>query len=132
MGGHDSNYSHHFRWYGRIATSSFFKAQRSVIEHMQEDISKNNSGAADWRTKVLLAQQEINVCEINMPQVNEESLRQERLCIQPRRADVAYSTTSQQRRRADVAYSTSFQQRRRADVAYSTMSQQRMRADVAY
>jgi len=39
---------------------------------MREDISKKNSEAADWRTKVLLAQRETNVCEVNVPQINRE------------------------------------------------------------
>jgi hypothetical protein len=47
-----------------------FESHCSVMEQMQDDISKNNSEAADWRTKALLAQQEIKVCEINMPQIN--------------------------------------------------------------
>merc|ERR1740123_127584 len=52
--------------------SSFFKAQCSMMEKTREDISESNSEAADWRSEVLLAQKEINVCEINIPRINEE------------------------------------------------------------
>jgi len=54
--------------------SSFCKSQSqgSVMEQTREDISKSNSEAAYWRSKVLLAQKEINVCEINVPRINGE------------------------------------------------------------
>merc|ERR1740123_1277601 len=52
--------------------SSFFQAQCSMMEKTREDISESNSEAADWRSEVLLAQKEINVCEINIPRINEE------------------------------------------------------------
>merc|ERR1740123_2793172 len=52
--------------------SSFFQAQCSMMESTREDISESNSEAADWRSEVLLAQKEINVCEINIPRINGE------------------------------------------------------------
>ena len=52
--------------------SLFFQQQCTMMESTREDISSANSEAADYRGAVLLAQKEINVCEINIPRINFE------------------------------------------------------------
>jgi len=52
--------------------SMFFQTQCSMMEKTREDISESNSEAADYRGQVLLAQKEINVCEINIPRIETE------------------------------------------------------------
>jgi len=52
--------------------SMFFNQQCSMMESTREDISSANSEAADYRGEVLLAQKEINVCEVNIPRIKFE------------------------------------------------------------
>jgi len=52
--------------------SSFFETQCSMMEKTREDISESNSEAADYRGQVLIAQKEINICEIDIPRIQTE------------------------------------------------------------
>lgn len=52
--------------------SMFFEKQCLLLETCRQDISSANSEAAEWRSKVLAAQNEINICEIRIPRLKEE------------------------------------------------------------
>lgn len=55
-----------------LECSQFFTKQCSLMETTREDISSCNSLAAEWRSKVLSAQTEINVCEVRLPRLQED------------------------------------------------------------
>jgi len=52
-----------------LECSAFFKKQCTLMETCREDISSANSLAANWRSKVLSAQSEINICEVRLPRL---------------------------------------------------------------
>merc|ERR1719464_1332819 len=52
--------------------SAFFSKQCSLMETCRSNVISANSEAAQWRSKILTAQKEINICEVRIPQLKND------------------------------------------------------------